>query len=162
MGYVVLIYFHSRYMRKLLLIAVFSFISTLGYGQVIINNMTDYDIGILSINACIELGIDSIFLEIDYIAPVNEGFYNGYAFSEPNGKYIIRLARRPDRSIEEVLCHELIHIKQLYKRDLIIFNDTTALYMSRIVYLYDMLWSDRPFEKDAMREGDILYKVLME
>lgn len=143
-------------MKKLIYILLL-FLTVNTYAQVTVQDNTHYNLAEFTTNGCVLLGIKNIDITIEYIAPANEGYYNGYTFKDSTGTHIIRLAKTPDHPIGEVLCHELIHVKQMYFGKLIVLNDSILIYNSRMINLNKVMWLERPYEIDAIKESTTLY-----
>ena len=73
-------------------------------------------------------------------------------FSYEPHTYIIYLRKPPiDLTIERILSHELIHLKQMNDGELIELNDSINIYKGDTINLYRIKYEDRLYEKYAYK-----------
>ena len=122
-----------------------------------VNNMTDYDkVDTLSLYLAHQiLGLDTLNLIVVYIPEhINEGETEYYGIVQQlpfkKNQFIILLNKNKMSltKLKETLSHEFVHIQQYISGDLVVYP-LYAIYKGEDVYLKEIDYEDRPFEKDA-------------
>jgi hypothetical protein len=111
------------------------------------------------------LGVDTADIIIVYIPKqVNDGEMEFYGIVQhipfKKNQFVILLNKELNMSkLKETLSHEFVHIEQYISGDLVMYPKY-AIYKGEDVYFGEVLYWNRSFEKDALKEqGDVIKEL---
>ena len=134
---------------------------------VVVENSTNYRADTICMHLAHSiLELDTINLILVYIPEhVNDGDMEFYGIVQmlpfKQNQFIILLSRKGMSlsKLKETLAHEFVHIRQYISGDLVVYP-LYAVWKGEDVYLKEVPYEDRPFEKDAFRNQGKYLKQL--
>ena len=134
---------------------------------IVVENSTNYKADTICMHlAHSVLGLDTINLMLAYIPEhINEGGEEFYGIVQmlpfrPN-QFLILLSREgmSFQLLKQTLSHEFVHIHQYISGDLVVYP-LYVIWKGEDVYLKEVPYEERPFEKDAFdNQGKYLKKL---
>ncbi len=104
---------------------------------------------------CEKYDIQDAYIRVSFLD--RSDFYGMISHQQPN-IFFIRL-RRGCPNVGVVLMHELIHLHQYQSGQLIQSEQKSVMYHGRKIDLDEISYKEREFEKDAKRDGPLLWKT---
>ncbi|MCE7055994.1 hypothetical protein LZF95_15035 [Algoriphagus sp. AGSA1] len=120
-----------------------------------IRNHTYYDVKDPIHWFCEKYDIRDAYIRVSFLD--RSDFYGMISHQQPN-IYFIRL-RKGCPNVGVVLMHELMHMRQYHSGQLTQSEQKSVMYHGRKINLDEISYKEREFEKDANREGSVLWKT---
>ncbi len=147
---------------KKIIVLFFLLGTILCYGQSVVN-YTKYDFGKKLDTLILEAGIpDSVSISIVYMPKHFSDDYDGLSEHMFSTHYAISLKRglTKNRS-KKVICHEMVHIRDLVRGDLKLLKGTNVYwYKGEEYHIEENSTFIPPFETEAYKEGKKLYRKI--
>ncbi|WP_057938556.1 hypothetical protein [Algoriphagus resistens] len=104
---------------------------------------------------CEKYDIRDAYIRVSFLD--RSDFYGMISHQQPN-IYFIRL-RKGCPNVGVVLMHELIHMHQYHSGQLTQSEQKSVMYHGRKIDLDEISYKEREFEKDAKRDGPLLWRT---
>ncbi|MDR7128110.1 hypothetical protein J2X69_000438 [Algoriphagus sp. 4150] len=120
-----------------------------------IRNHTFYDVEDPIRWFCEKYDIRDAYIRVSFLDDLSD-FHGMITHHQPN-IYFIRLKKRC-LNIGMVLMHELVHMHQYHSGQLTQSEEKSVMYHGRRINLDEISYKEREFEKDANRDGLLLWR----